>query len=178
MPSGDGYCLDPPPRMDGPGAPGGTYDVVGEDIHASLAQATSPVSGAGADFDEGPVPGETVERVIAWDSESVLAAEMVSDLQPVVLVVSPARDHPILGTVATQLGATDPATNARAIRSGPFLEVRIPRHGQDAREWEPATTLESPGQAGLPGLRPPCPRQFGATPAVRSRSSSSRHSAA
>jgi hypothetical protein len=60
--------------MDGPGAPGVTYDVVGEDIHASLAQATSPVSGAGADFDEGPVPGETVERVIAWDSESVLAA--------------------------------------------------------------------------------------------------------
>ena len=44
----------PPRRMDGPGAPGVTYDVVGEDIHASLAQATSPVSGAGADFDEGP----------------------------------------------------------------------------------------------------------------------------
>jgi hypothetical protein len=85
-----------------PGAPCVTHDVVGNDIRAPLAQATGPVSSAGTDFYEGLVPGETVERVIAWDSESILAAEMVSDLQPVVLVVSPAGDHSMLGRVAAQ----------------------------------------------------------------------------
>ena len=124
-----------------PGAPCVTHDVVGDDIHASLAQATSPVSRARTDFDERLVPGETVERVIAWDSERVLAAEMVSDLQPAVLVFFPARDHSVLRRVGTQLGATDPTRNARAIRSGPFLKVWISRHGQDARESDAATTL-------------------------------------
>jgi hypothetical protein len=85
-----------------PGAPGVAHDVVGDDINAPLAQATRPVSCAGTDFDEGLVPGQTIERRIAWDSKSVRAAEMLPDLQPIVLVVSPAGDHSIVGWFATK----------------------------------------------------------------------------
>src|SRR6267143_4649973 len=117
-------------RWTKPGAPGVTHDVVGDDVHPSLAQAARPVTGAGTDLDQGRVPGEAVKRLIAGHPERVLVGEVLSDLTPVVRVVTPARGCPMLRRAAPQLGGTDPAGNAGSIRRCPFLEVRIPGHGK------------------------------------------------
>src|SRR5207245_7696296 len=85
------------------------HDVVRDDIHASFAQAASPVSGAGTDFDQRSVPGETVEGRIAGHAERVLVGEVLSELPLVVWFALPAR-------------------NTQAIRSRPLLEVWIPGH--------------------------------------------------